>query len=204
MPRMADADWFAPTVLIGYGVRLEPLTDEHAAGLLAIGQDAAIFRWLPRGPFTSLDDVRAWIADARRPEADGPQAAFAVVHRASGSVAGSTRYLAITPVHRRLEIGWTWYGAAYQGTAVNAACKLLLLAHAFETLGARRVEFKTDHLNTRSQAAIERLGAVKEGVFRQHRTRRDGTVRDTVWYSILDAEWPQVQSRLRERLTVAR
>jgi RimJ/RimL family protein N-acetyltransferase len=104
------------------------------------------------------------------------------------------------PEHRRLEIGWTWYGAAYQRTPVNTECKLLLLTHAFDVLGCNRVEFKTDHMNTRSQVAIERLGATREGVFRRHRIRRDGTLRDTVWYSIIREEWPAVRARLAARL----
>lgn len=181
-------------------MRLEPLEAAHAADLLEIGRDEDIFRWLPRGPFAALPDVQAWIDATLRPEADGPQTAFAVRIAAGGRVAGSTRYLAIRPEHRRLEIGWTWYGMAYRRTFVNTACKLLLLRHAFETLGANRVEFKTDVLNTRSQAALERIGAVREGVFRMHRLRRDGTLRDTVWYSIIVPEWLTVRERLAARL----
>jgi RimJ/RimL family protein N-acetyltransferase len=192
--------WLRPPALAGRFVRLDPLGPQHADGLFAVGADPDVFRWLPRSAFASTEDAQQWIAAALRPGDDGPQAAFAVVHLASGAVAGSTRYLAIRPEHRRLEIGWTWYGRAYQRTAVNSECKLLLLTHAFEALGARRVEFKTDRLNAASQAALARLGAVQEGVFRQHRTRPDGTVRDTVWYSILAAEWPAIRSRLQEGL----
>lgn len=196
---MSRSIWFDPVVLEGRHVRLEPLDLRHADELLALA-DPSIFAWMPVDPCASREAMLAWIDAAQRPCPDGPQVPFAVIDRLTGRVCGSTRYLAMCPEHRRLEIGWTWYGIRYRGTAVNAECKLLLLARAFEVLGCNRVEFKTDHMNTRSQAAIERLGAMREGVFRRHRVRRDGTLRDTVWYSIIREEWPGIRAGLERRL----
>lgn len=185
-----------PVVLEGAHVRLEPLTREHAPGLLAAAADSSVFEHTIIAGLFTLAEAEAYIAEASRPTHEGGQAPFAIIDRASGEVAGSTRYLAIVPQHRGLEIGWTWLAPRFQRTAVNTECKLLLLTHAFETLGAIRVQLKTDIRNERSQRAIERIGATREGVLRATRIRRDGSYRDTVMYSIIASEWPAVKVRL--------
>jgi RimJ/RimL family protein N-acetyltransferase len=144
--------------------------------------------------------MRAWVRDILSRAEKGTDLPFVAVHLASGRVAGATRYLNIMPNDRGLEIGGTWYGLDFQRTAVNTECKYLLLKHAFETLGAIRVQLKTDSRNERSQRAIERLGAVREGVLRNHMVLPDGYIRHSVFYSILDSEWPAVKSRLEEWL----
>jgi RimJ/RimL family protein N-acetyltransferase len=185
-----------PVVLSGRHARLEPLSQAHAQDLCAAGGESAQWAYLPRGELRSVEDARAWIADALEAQAAGRELAFAIVSLASGRAVGSTRFLDIRREHRGLEIGWTWLSPAVQRTAVNTECKRLLLAHAFETLGALRVQLKTDARNERSQRAIERLGAVREGVLRSHQVVRDGFVRDTVMYSVIAAEWPAVRARL--------
>ncbi|MCB9865894.1 MAG: GNAT family N-acetyltransferase [Phycisphaerales bacterium] len=190
-----------PHVLAGRHVRVERLDEGHADGLLAIGADAEIWRHLSRPPIRTRDDALAYIVSAQAPlYGEGPQQAFAVIDLASGDVAGTTRYLDMRSDHRGLEIGWTWYGLRFQRTAVNTECKHLLLTHAFEVMRCIRVYFKTDHLNERSQRAIERLGAHRDGVLRNHRIRRDGTYRHSVYYTILEDEWPEVRQRLQARL----
>jgi RimJ/RimL family protein N-acetyltransferase len=186
-----------PVVLEGSRVQLEPLADHHAEALFAVGRQAEDWLYMPRGCFTSEADCRDWIAEALATQAHRP---FAVVERASGRTVGSTRYLNIRAEHRGLEIGWTWLGREWQRTAVNTETKLLLLAHAFEALGCIRVEFKTDERNTRSQAALERIGAVREGVLRQHMIVQQEYRRNSVYYSIIDNEWPAVKARLEARL----
>jgi RimJ/RimL family protein N-acetyltransferase len=177
--------------------RLEPLALAHAGELLAAAQDDEIWRYLPIARPRTLAELEHMIAEAHAAEARGEQQAFAIVERARGRAIGSTRYLDLRLAHRGLEIGWTWITPAFQRTAINSECKLLLLAHAFETLGCLRVQLKTDLRNLRSQAAIERLGARKEGVLRKHFVLWDGYVRDSVMYSITDAEWPEVKRRLQ-------
>ncbi len=189
-----------PTILEGRHVRLEPLAPQHAEDLYAAGQDPAIWPYMARGEFTSLEDVREWIRQALGMQETGTQIPFAMLLRRSGEAIGSTRYLDIRREDRGLEIGWTWVAARHQRSAVNTECKYLLLRHAFEDLGAVRVQLKTDRRNERSQRAIERLGAVREGVLRRHMAVRDGFIRDTVYYSILDTEWPEVKSRLEDFL----
>jgi RimJ/RimL family protein N-acetyltransferase len=189
-----------PLTLENRWVRLEPLTLQHAEGLWAIGQQADDWLWMPRACFQSLDDTRQWITEALAQQDKGLQIAFAIRDRASGELAGSTRYLNIRPKDRGLEIGWTWLGRAFQRTPVNTAAKLLLLGHAFDSLNALRVELKTDARNQRSQAAIARLGATREGVFRRHMVVQGGFVRDTVYFSITDQDWPVVQPRLLRML----
>lgn len=185
-----------PLVLEGSRVRLEPLTEEHAVGLMAIGVPESTTRFTSRPPFQDLQTTRWWIEDAQ------PNAIpFAVIDRATGQVAGSTRYFDIRPADRGLEIGYTWYGEQFQRTAVNTECKFLLLHHAFEGLGALRVQLKTDARNLRSQAAIARIGGVLEGTLRAHMIMPDGHIRDTVIYSIIRAEWPEVERRLLDRLS---
>lgn len=185
-----------PVVLEGERVRLEPLTVRHAEGIFSAGSDPAIWRHLPRGPFTSAEDARAFVRDAERATSEGRDVAFAIVRKPGGDVVGTTRYLDLRRADRGLEIGWTWLSPAVQRSAVNTECKYLLLKHAFETLGAVRVQLKTDARNERSQAAITRIGGVREGVLRRHMTLADGFVRDTVMFSLIDTEWPAAKARL--------
>lgn len=185
-----------PIVLEGSHARLEPLTDAHAAGLMAIGVPESTTQFTSRPPLHDLQTARWWIEDAQ------PGAVpFAVIDRASGAVAGSTRYFDIHPADRGLEIGYTWYGEQFQRTAINTECKFLLLHHAFEGLGARRVQLMTDARNFRSQTAIARIGGVREGVLRSHMVMPDGHLRDTVVFSIIRSEWPEVERRLLDRLS---
>lgn len=192
-----------PVLLENTWVRLEPLQPRHAEALFAIGQDAGDWAYMPHGCFTSLDHTRSWIADALALQEKGEQVSFVIIDRSSDAVAGSTRFLNIRRRDRGLEIGWTWLGRDFQRSAVNTATKLLLLQHAFDTLGALRVELKTDGRNLRSQAAIARLGATREGVFRRHMIVQDGFVRDTVYFSITDQDWPRVRDGLLEKLGAA-
>lgn len=187
-------------VLEGRYVRLEPLSQDHVDGLFAIGQQQDDWAYLPTGAFTSRVDCAQWVEQAldfARKELHYP---YVLVEPASGMLMGSTRYLNVRPRDHGLEIGYTWLGRDYQRTAVNTEAKFLLLRHAFETLGALRVELKTDARNSRSQKAIERLGAKKEGVLRRHMVVQDGYVRDSVMFSITDLEWPDVRAGLLEKL----
>lgn len=185
-----------PVTLQGAVARLEPLAPAHAQDLFVAGQDARIWAYMPVDPSGSVAAVSAWIATALGERAKGTQMPFAIIEQASGRAVGSTRYLNITPHDRGLEIGWTWLTPAFQRTAINTECKYLLLRHAFETVGVMRVQIKTDRRNDISQRAIERLGAVREGILRKHMIVRDGYERDTVMYSIIDSEWPAVKERL--------
>jgi RimJ/RimL family protein N-acetyltransferase len=174
--------------LTGRFVRLEPLTEAHRTGLRAAADDPRVWEW-------TLTDASGpgfdpWFEAAFTQRANGTRLPFAVVRLADGKLVGSTSYLDPAPVHRRVEIGSTWYSPEVWSTAVNPECKLLLLAHAFDTLGWNRVALQTDVLNRRSQAAIEKLGAVREGVFRSYMIAQAGRVRDSVFYSIVKAEWP--------------
>lgn len=185
-----------PVTLTGAAVRLEPLTLGHAEGLYAAAQEPRIWRYMSTDPSGSLEDMRAWVISAMSDGATGAQYSFAIVERRAGTVLGSTRYFNISSYDRGLEIGGTWLAARVQRTAVNTECKYLLLRHAFEELGAVRVQIKTDVRNEISQRAIERLGAVREGILRKHKLVQHGYIRDTVMYSILDSEWPEVKARL--------
>ncbi|MEA2786542.1 MAG: hypothetical protein QOF71_2646 [Candidatus Eremiobacteraeota bacterium] len=189
-----------PVVLTGRHVCLEPLTAGHVEGLARVGLDPELWRW-GLSTLATADDMRAYVEIALDEQLRGVSLPFAIVDRASDEVIGSTRYGNIAPADRRLEIGWTWYAASHQRTAANTETKLLLLAHAFETLGAMRVEFKTDALNLRSRAALARIGAVEEGTFRKHMLAASGRVRDSVYFSIVDTEWPAVKARLDRGLT---
>ena len=185
-----------PVVLLGKEVRLEPLGLIHAQGLYNRGRVEADWTHLPRSCFVDLADTRHWIDEALAVEGQLP---FAIVETAKDKVIGSTRYLNIRPEHRSLEIGWTWLGQNWQRTAINTETKLLLLSHAFEKLGCVRVEFKTDTRNERSQRALQRIGATKEGVLRNHMIVQDEFVRDSVYFSVISSEWLDVKERL-ERL----
>ncbi len=189
-----------PPTLEGRHVRLEPLADLHAPDLLAAAQDDEVWRYMPIARPRTLLDVERMIAEALAAQDRGEQLPFAILERASGRAIGSTRYLDLRLAHRGLEIGWTWIAPAFQRSAINTECKLLLLTHAFEAFGCLRVQLKTDLRNLRSQAAIERLGARREGVLRKHFVLWDGYVRDTLMYSITDSEWPEVQLRLSAAL----
>lgn len=188
-----------PVTLEGRGVRLEPLSLAHLPGLCAVGLDPELWRWT-LSVVADEAAMRGYLEAALADRAAGTALPFAVVERATGRPIGSTRYGNIDAAHRRLEIGWTWYGRAWQRTAVNTETKLLLLRHAFETLGCQRVEFKTDALNSRSRAALARIGAVEEGTLRRHMVTASGRVRDSVYFSIVDAEWPAVRAGLEARL----
>lgn len=188
-----------PTVLEGNGIRLEPLTDEHADGLAAAAADGELWNlWFTSVP--APGGMPAYVADALQGQREGRMLPWAVRDLGSGVLIGSTRYHDIVPAIDRVEIGYTFYAKSRQRTHVNTTCKLLLLRHAFETLGCKVVGLRTDNFNFRSQRAIEGLGAKKDGVIRHHAPRRDGTVRDTVIYSILASEWPDVRRHLELRL----
>ncbi len=189
-----------PVTLERAPVRLVPLGLEHEDGLKRAAADGAL--WNLR--VTSVPEpeaTRAYIETALRGRAEGHRFAFAVLDSASGEVIGCSSYHDIVPAVERLEIGWTWYAASRQRSAVNTTAKLLLMQHAFETLGAKLVGWRTDNYNFASQRAIERLGARKDGVLRHHALRRDGTVRDTVMYSLAAGEWPEVKAHLLWQLT---
>jgi len=196
---MADME-VKPVILEGRHVRLEPMTEEHASALAEIGVGQDIWDFMVYGDMKNEDDMRGWVTDILSRAEKGTDLPFAVIHLASGRVAGATRYLNIMPHDRGLEIGGTWYGVDFQRTAVNTECKYLLLKHAFETLNCIRVQLKTDSRNERSQKAIERIGAQKEGALRNHMILPDGYIRHSVYYSILDSEWPAVKQRLEEFL----
>ena len=188
-----------PVTLEGRHVRLEPLSLAHQDGLCAVGLDAELWRWAQTSLATPAD-MRAYIETALTWQAQGTALPFAIVARATGQVVGSTRYANIERADRRLEIGWTWIARAAQRTPVNTEAKYLLLRHAFEVLGCNRVEFKTDVLNERSRAALLRIGAKQEGVLRSHMITASGRVRDSVYFSIVAAEWPAVKAGLEEKL----
>lgn len=185
-----------PVTLKGNLIRLEPLSLAHVPQLAAVGCEPEIWRFMLYGEMKNEADMRGWVEDLLRRQQQGTDLPFAVIFLQGGQAIGATRYLNILPEHRSLEIGGTWYGLAYQRTGVNTEAKYLLLRHAFEELGCIRVQFKTDLRNVRSQQAIERLGAVREGVLRKHMILPDGYVRDSVFYSILDDEWPTVKAHL--------
>ena len=188
-----------PVVLQGELVRLEPMSQDHAQGLYNRGRTATDWQYLPRACFVDLADARQWVAEALEAPDQLP---FVIIERGKNKVVGSTRYLNIRPAHRSLEIGWTWLGQEWQRTGVNTEVKLLLLTHALERLGCLRVEFKTDARNLRSQRALERIGATREGVMRKHMLVQGDYPRDSVYFSVIDSDWPQVRQRLallRER-----
>jgi N-acetyltransferase len=189
-----------PVVLYGDAVTLEPLDPAHAEDLLAAGADPDIWRYMPIPQPGTVADVTRWIDEAWQRASTGEELPFAIVDPNTGRAIGSTRYLEIRRTWRTLEIGWTWLAASAQRSAVNTECKFLLLKHAFEDLGALRVQFKTDSRNLRSQRALERISAVREGVLRKQRVNHDGYVRDAVYYSILDDEWPAAKVRLVAQL----
>ena len=189
-----------PVVLTGRHVHLEPMSKEHIKGLAEIGVGQNFWDYMLYGRMDSEEDISRWVMDILSRAEKGTDLPFAVIHLTSGRVAGATRYLNILPKDRGLEVGGTWYGTEFQRTAVNTECKYLLLKHAFETLGVIRVQMKTDLRNEGSKRAMERIGAKKEGVLRNHMILPDGRYRDSVFYSILDSEWPDVKKKLEEMM----
>ncbi len=192
--------WVSRVTLQGNYVRLEPLSEEHIPGLAQIGIGQDFWHFMLYGDMKTEDDMRGWVLDILEREKKGGDLPFAVIHLASGKVAGATRYLNIAPKDRGLEVGGTWYGTEFQRTAVNTECKYLLLGHAFEMLKAIRVQIKTDSRNERSQRAIERIGAKREGVLRNHMILPDGYIRHSVFYSVIDSEWAEVKKNLEVML----
>jgi len=196
----AVAGWTArPITLEGPLVRLEPLRPDHVEALCRVGLDERIWEWNPFGVYSERE-MAAYVDEAIALRDRGAAVPFATIERATGTVIGSTRFGAIDEKNRRVEIGWTWLGAAWWRSGVNTDAKRRMLGHAFEAWGCCRVEFKTDARNERSRAAIERLGAQFEGTLRQHMVTRTKRMRDTVYYSILAGEWPNVRSFLDTRL----
>jgi RimJ/RimL family protein N-acetyltransferase len=189
-----------PITLTGKLIRLVPMTEDHVPGLARVGLEPRIWQYMIYGQKNTQDDLRQWVREILRRQERGTDLPFTVILQASGEPIGTTRFMEIQPQNRGLEIGGTWYGVDYQGSGVNAEAKLLLLTHAFEAWRCIRVQIKTDLRNLRSQRAIERLGAVKEGVLRNHVILADGYVRSSVLYSILDTEWPAVKAGLLKRL----
>ena len=189
-----------PITLTGAHVRLEPLALKHADDLFAVSRYPEIWELLIAPPIQTLDEMRAWIEKAGKQTAAGTNIWFAIIRRADNRAVGVTSYLNISHADRGSEIGGTWLTPEVWRTAINSECKYLLLRHAFETLGCIRVQIKTDERNVRSQRAIERLGAVKEGILRKYQVTHTGHQRNTVMYSILDTEWQAVKARLEEKL----
>jgi RimJ/RimL family protein N-acetyltransferase len=189
----------SPVTLLGMHVRLEPLAKAHLAGLAEVGLDQELWRWIPT-PVRTREEMAAYIETALDEQVRGISLPFALLEQSTGRAIGSTRYGNIDRGHQRVEIGWTWVARAWQRTAVNTEAKYLLLRHAFETLGCLRVELKTDSLNARSRAAILRIGAREEGIFRNHMITASGRIRHTVYFSIIDSEWPTVKARLETKL----
>jgi len=186
-----------PVTLTGKVVRLEPMSESHVPGLAEAGAgDERIWQHMLYGDIRTESEMLGWVRDILK----RPDLPFTVFHLGSGRIAGATRYLNITPEHRGMEIGGTWYGADFRRTAVNTECKYLLLKHAFETLGCIRVQLKTDDRNLFSQKAIERIGAKREGILRNHMILPNGRFRNSVIYSVINIEWPEVKENLEKNL----
>ncbi|HSL76757.1 MAG TPA: GNAT family N-acetyltransferase [Candidatus Limnocylindrales bacterium] len=191
--------WVTPVTLTGRRIRMEPLDERHLDDLALVATDAAVFRWITNAPMDEAA-LRAWF-DQTMANADAAlEVPFATIDLASGRAIGSSRYMTIAPEHRRLEIGWTWLGTAFQRTGVNREAKLLQLTHAFESLGAERVEFKTHARNVASRTALLGIGATFEGVLRHHTIMPDGSNRDSAFYGVIAPEWPAVKRRLEALL----
>ena len=182
--------------LLGRVVRLEPLSEEHIPDLTIAGQNKTIWRFMLYGNITTEADMRNWVRDILSRRTRGTDLPFAVIHLETNRAIGATRFLDIRPDHRGVEIGGTWYSVDFQRTAVNTECKYLMMTHAFESWKYIRVQFKTDSRNIRSLQAIERIGAKFEGILRNHLITPTGYIRDSVYYSVLDSEWPEVKDNL--------
>jgi RimJ/RimL family protein N-acetyltransferase len=197
---MTDVPMIRAVPLQTAGVRLEPITEAHRADLRQAADAPEIWAHMPisaRG-----ENFDPWFDAALRASASGDEACWVARTLGDGALVGATRYLAIVAAHRRVEIGHTWYAPAVWGTAVNPSCKLMLMTYGFEALGLNRIEYKTDIRNTRSQAAIAKLGAVREGVFRAHMVRPDGSLRDSVYFAVTRDDWPAVKAGLMTRLEI--
>jgi RimJ/RimL family protein N-acetyltransferase len=200
LPQLAPAD--LRVRLSGTLVTVEPLAPEHVDGLDAIATDAEMFRWIGVD-ISERAALEQWLRTALANAQTGIEVPFTVRSASTGEIAGTTRFLGLQLDHLVAEIGWTWYSRAVWGSGVNAETKLLLLRHAFETVGLRRVEFKTDSRNQRSRGALTKLGAQYEGTFRKHRVLPGGEIRDSAYYSVIDDEWPAVRAGLQQRLNGA-
>jgi N-acetyltransferase len=196
---VAKQHWVEPVVLEGRRVRLEPLRDDHFEDLARVAFDAPLWQWTIMGPQDGAG-LRRWVDAALANAEAGLERPFATIDLGSGRAIGSSRFLSIVPEHRRLEIGWTWIASAFQRTGANREAKLLQLTHAFETLGANRVEFKTHSRNERSRTALAGIGATFEGVFRNHMIMPDGSIRHSAYFSVITDEWPAVKARLEAGL----
>ena len=197
--RPAPNPWVIPMILTGRRVRLEPLSMDHLDDLVEVGLDSSIWALTIARP-TDRTGIEAWLGAAIAGAAAGVDVPFATIDLATGRAVGSTRFMSIVPDHRRLEIGWTWVGTAHQRTGLNREAKALQLGHAFDVLGANRVEFKTDARNDKSRTALLGIGATFEGIFREHMIMPTGPLRDSAYYSVISAEWPEVRDRLRASL----
>ncbi|WP_338749055.1 GNAT family protein [Bacillus sp. FJAT-52991] len=186
--------------LNGKNIQIVPMSLEHIQGLYAIGTEEAIWEHLPE-TIQTKKDMKSFVEEALAKKRNGSEFPFIILLRENNKVIGTTRFLSLCDDHRNLEIGWTWFAPAVWGTHVNIECKYLLLRYCFEVLNLIRVQFKTDERNIRSQKAIERIGGVKEGILRNHMIRKDGTFRDSIFYSIISSEWPSVKKKLEARLT---
>lgn len=194
-----DASSVRPVVLTGRFVRLEPLTRAHQDALCGVAIDPDLWRWTTNH-IANASDLQDYIDTALAEQAAGEALPFVQIEVATGRIVGSTRFANIEPAHKRVEIGWTWLAGASQRTAINTEAKYLLLRHAFECWGCNRVELKTDVLNERSRRAIQRIGAREEGILRHHVVTSTGRIRDSVYYSVLAGEWPEVKTRLEQML----
>lgn len=192
----------APVTLAGTHVRLEPLHREHLDALIVAGRDPSLWTWFSHDLGTP-EAMRQFVEEGIEWQAAGKALVFVQIDAASGQVVGSTRMAQFEHTHRRAEIGWTWLTPSAQRTAINTEAKYLLLRHAFETLGLMRVEFKTDSLNDKSRRALARIGATEEGVFRRHMRLASGRVRDSVYFSVVDVEWPRVKAHIEQLLARA-
>ena len=189
-----------PVTLEGRHVRLEPLSQKHLDGLTEVGLQEELWRWIP-APVRTREEMAAYIDTALDEQRRGVSLPFATIEKSSGRPIGSSRYGNIDCTHHRLEIGWTWVAPAWQRTVANTEAKFLMLLHAFEILKCMRVELKTDSLNEKSRNAIKRIGAKEEGIFRNHIITASGRIRHTVYFSIIDSEWPSIKSALQARLS---
>jgi len=196
---MAEEMIVTPVTLEGQHARLEPLARAHLAGLAEVGLEEELWRWIPTAVRTK-EEMAAYIETALSEQERGMSLPFTIVEKATGRAIGSTRFANIDRTHHRVEIGWTWVAREWQRTAINTEAKYLLLKHAFESLGCMRVELKTDSLNEKSRAAILRIGAKEEGIYRSHMITASGHIRHSVYYSIIDSEWPAVKTRLETKL----
>jgi N-acetyltransferase len=199
----APPDWVRPVTLEGRIVRLEPLSLEHLDGLAEVAFEPSLWRWTLARP-TDVAGLRVWLEAALANAAAGSERPFVTVDQESGKPIGSTRFMSIVPEHRRLEIGWTWVGLDWQRRGANQEAKLLQLTHAFETLGANRVEFKTDSQNDKANPALLAIGALLDGTFRNHMVMPDARLRHSNYYSVVVEDWPAAKAQLEARLAARR